>query len=567
MPGIEAGKLYWQCWCCTISPPQEQKFRSEGVENKDAGDGMMKDTKGKTLQEEEEDFEPQVELHFTILEESEGGISQGKLWHCDIDAELQPESSSPPEPDDESVYSDRSRSPSPDLQEVLPAPDRKVGERRVETYPQQGPEQQVELHFTILEESEGGISEGKLCASEISPDEPQEMAYPESQWDGPVNWGKKPGQPSDVEKVSPPAEDRLEGEMKGEASQPESSDQQVELHFTIFDDSEEVSLSQGPEDYPIWESPFKPEMYQGDYPKEDWDASIDSLGDVFEASFQQQFYSGGRMYPCTECGRVFNRKSTLTRHWRTHTGEKPYSCLYCGRSFSLNLNLLTHQMTHTGEKPYKCPDCGQSFTRSTSVTRHQRSHREESPYPNDLWEESFSYGFPVPFPYPMPQMEEKSYMCPDCGETFTHSGSLNRHLRMHRGERPYKCVVCGEGFCSMSKLYRHERIHMVDKPYHCETCGKSFAVKSTLTRHQMLHQAERPYMCSHCEKGYVQRSHLARHHHKAHPGVPFNPVKANSMPATILDSDNLVTYFWGDEETDTTSEPVPTQLIYSGADC
>lgn len=530
----------------------------------------MKDPKGKTVQEEEEDSEPQVELHFTILEESEGGISQGKLWHCEINAELQPDHSGTPEPDDESVYSDQMRSPSPELQEVLP--EGSPGERRAETFPPHGPEQQVELHFTILEESEGGISEGKLCASEVGLDEPvEEGYYPEHRWDKPEpppGTEKQPCQPLSMEKDAPPVEDRVEEEGKGEAPQQEDSAQQVELHFTIFDDSEEVSISQGPEDYPIWESPFRPEMYQGDYPKDDWDASVDSLGDVFEASFQQQLYSGGRMYPCTECGRIFNRKSTLTRHWRTHTGEKPYSCLDCGRSFSLNLNLLTHQMTHTGEKPYRCPDCGQCFTRSTSVTRHQRSHREESPFKNDIWEDSFPYGCPGPFPYPLPPpVEEKTYMCPDCGETFTHSGSLNRHLRMHRGERPYKCVVCGEGFCSMSKLYRHERIHMVDKPYHCEICGKSFAVKSTLTRHQMLHQAERPYMCSHCEKGYVQRSHLARHHQKAHPGVPFNPIKANSMPATILDSDNLVTYFWGDDETDTIPEPVPTQLIYSGVDC
>uniref|UniRef100_A0A8C6VC21 C2H2-type domain-containing protein n=1 Tax=Naja naja TaxID=35670 RepID=A0A8C6VC21_NAJNA len=83
-----------------------------------------------------------------------------------------------------------------------------------------------------------------------------------------------------------------------------------------------------------------------------------------------------------------------------------------------------------------------------------------------------------------------SFVCPICGEAFTHGGSLNRHLRTHGVERPYKCMACGEGFCSMSKLYRHERIHMVEKPYHCEICGKSFAVKSTLTRHQIVWRYE-----------------------------------------------------------------------------
>uniref|UniRef100_A0A8C6VJK7 C2H2-type domain-containing protein n=1 Tax=Naja naja TaxID=35670 RepID=A0A8C6VJK7_NAJNA len=168
-----------------------------------------------------------------------------------------------------------------------------------------------------------------------------------------VQWSEKAGQPSGV-KESLPAEDRPEAEAKRPVLQPESSDQQVELHFTIFDDPEERRLSQGPEDYPVWETPFKPALYQGDYPKEIWD----------------------------------------------------------------------------------------------------------------------------------------SFVCPICGEAFTHGGSLNRHLRTHGVERPYKCMACGEGFCSMSKLYRHERIHMVEKPYHCEICGKSFAVKSTLTRHQIVWRYE-----------------------------------------------------------------------------
>uniref|UniRef100_A0ACB8EGC2 Uncharacterized protein n=1 Tax=Sphaerodactylus townsendi TaxID=933632 RepID=A0ACB8EGC2_9SAUR len=244
------------------------------------GDGKMKDVKGKRLQEDEEDFEPQVELHFTILEESEGGISQGKLWHCDVNAELQPDSSSLPDPEDESVYSDRTRSPSPERQRFPPAPERGARDRRMGSYPQPGPKQQVELHFTILEESEGGISEGRLCASEISSDEPLEIDYPKCQRHGPAQFG----QPMFAANDSPPAKGMLEGETKGEVAQPGSADQQVEVQLAFFEDSEEVSLSQGPEDYPMCESPFTPDMYQGDYPKDYWDASIDSLANVVPAT-------------------------------------------------------------------------------------------------------------------------------------------------------------------------------------------------------------------------------------------------------------------------------------------
>ena len=80
--------------------------------------------------------------------------------------------------------------------------------------------------------------------------------------------------------------------------------------------------------------------------------------------------------------KIFDRKSRLIQHFRTHTGEKPFECKACNRKITLKSHLVEHQATHSDVRSYKCSICpeGRFFKTKDQLKVYNRYHYETKVY-------------------------------------------------------------------------------------------------------------------------------------------------------------------------------------------
>ncbi|XP_073417941.1 uncharacterized protein [Dendrobates tinctorius] len=157
----------------------------------------------------------------------------------------------------------------------------------------------------------------------------------------------------------------------------------------------------------------------------------DSSGGDSNLTDYKHFGSQNKLFSCSICGECFYSSEHFLQHQKGHFKSNPLMCPDCGKLFMRKSGLSKHQrVVHRGDVALMCSACGKGFACKSELSRHMTVHSGQKPY-----------------------------TCTECGKCFSFKSALVRHQRIHTGDRLQYCPECGKGFSCNSELLRHQSVH------------------------------------------------------------------------------------------------------------
>ncbi|KAH7969092.1 hypothetical protein HPB52_014576 [Rhipicephalus sanguineus] len=116
--------------------------------------------------------------------------------------------------------------------------------------------------------------------------------------------------------------------------------------------------------------------------------------------------------------------------------------------------------------------------------------------------------------------KQRKFICEYCPYTSDYRAKLNRHMRLHTGERPYQCEVCGRAFTRKDHLQKHLPTHdgrvlkdslSSDHHHHNNNGNGTLASAASFLGSLLSATSQHPYRCKLCGRGFIQKHHYERH--------------------------------------------------------